>query len=163
MPRLSQLMIRTALVWLALGYTVGGLMLFNKGIPLLGWFWTLRFPHVHMLLIGWTVQFACGVAFWIMPRLDAQDSRGNEQLVWLCYGALNSGVVIAAFHDPLVGALPHLDSSLVRAMPVIAGGCYMIAISAFFGHLWRRILPFRTLPRPSPDSSADATQTSRTQ
>src|SRR5262245_55442228 len=37
MPRLSQLMIRTALVWLALGYTIGGLMLLNKGVPLLLW------------------------------------------------------------------------------------------------------------------------------
>ena len=41
MPRLSRLMIRTALVWLALGYTVGGLLLLNKGLSMLPWLWTL--------------------------------------------------------------------------------------------------------------------------
>jgi hypothetical protein len=35
MPRLSQLMIRTALVWLAPGSTMGGLVLFTKGVPML--------------------------------------------------------------------------------------------------------------------------------
>jgi hypothetical protein len=29
MPSLSQLLIRTALIWLAVGYTVGGLLLLN--------------------------------------------------------------------------------------------------------------------------------------
>lgn len=91
MPRLSQLMIRTALVWLTLGSTIGGVLLLNKGIPLLPWLWTLRFTHVHLLLVGWTVQFACGVAFWILPRLDAGGARGDERLVWVCYGALNGG------------------------------------------------------------------------
>ena len=78
MPRLSRLMIRTALVWLALGYTIGGLLLLNKGVPMLPWLWTLRYTHVHLLLIGWNVQFACGVAFWILPRLDASGARGSS-------------------------------------------------------------------------------------
>src|SRR5262249_60807922 len=98
-------MIRTALVWLGLGYTVGGLLLLNKGMPVLAWLWTLRFTHVHLLLIGWMVQFACGVAFWILPRLDASGTRGDERLVWLCYGALNGAVVLAALHGPLVPAV----------------------------------------------------------
>src|SRR4051794_28904419 len=101
MPRLSQLMIRTALVWLAIGYAVGGLLLLNKGVPLLPWLWTLRSAHIHMLLVGWTVQLACGVAFWILPRLDASGARGNERLAWICYAALNGGVVLGALYDPL--------------------------------------------------------------
>ena len=39
-------MIRTALVWLALGYTIGGLLLLSKGLSMLPWLWTLRFTHV---------------------------------------------------------------------------------------------------------------------
>src|SRR5689334_25197122 len=104
MPRLSQLLIRTALVWLVLGSTIGGLLLLNKGIPLSPWLWTLRFTHVHLLLVGWTVQMACGVAFWILPRLDAGGSRGDERLAWLCYLALNVGVVLAALRDPLAAS-----------------------------------------------------------
>src|SRR5262245_56345456 len=101
MPRLSQLMIRSALVWLGLGSTIGGLVLCNKGVPLFAWLWVLRAAHIHILLVGWTVQLACGVAFWILPRLDARGSRGDERLVWLCYGALNTGVMFGALYEPI--------------------------------------------------------------
>ena len=147
MPRLSQLMIRTALIWLVLGYTIGGLLLLNKGVPVLSWLWTLRLSHVHLLLVGWLVQFACGVAFWILPRLDASGRRGNERLVWLCYGALNGGVVLAALHGPLVAAVG--DTLAVRTASVIAGVLYVVAISAFVAHAAPRVVPFRRLPRPT--------------
>ena len=146
MPRLSRLMIRTALVWLALGYTVGGLLLLNKGLSLLPWLWTLRFTHVHLLLIGWMVQFACGVAFWILPRLDASGTRGDERLVWLCYAALNIGVVLAALHDPLASAIG--ETMIMQLMLVGAGVLYIVAIVAFAAQAAPRIVSFRTLPRP---------------
>ena len=153
MPRLSQLIIRTALVWLAVGYTIGGLLLLNKGIPLLPWLWTLRFTHVHLLLVGWMVQVACGVAFWILPRLDAGGSRGNERLGWLCYAALNIGVVLAALHDPLTMVIG--ESAITRSMLVIAGVLYIIAITAFVAHAARRVVPFRVLPRVSDAGQSD--------
>jgi hypothetical protein len=146
MPRLSQLLIRTALVWLVLGSTIGGLLLLNKGIPVLPWLWTLRFTHVHLLLVGWMVQFACGVAYWILPRLDASGTRGDERLVWVCYGTLNSGVVLVALHDPLVAAVG--DTLAVRAASVIAGVMYVVAITAFVVHAAPRVVPFQRLPRP---------------
>ena len=155
MPRLSRLMIRTALIWLALGYTIGGLLLLNKGLPLLVWLWALRYTHVHLLLIGWMVQFACGVAFWILPRLDASGSRGNEWLVWLCYAALNSGVVLAALHDPLAAAIG--GTAALNLMLAAAGVLYIVAIGAFAAHAVPRIVPFRTLPRPdrAPSGQSD--------
>ena len=153
MPRLSQLMIRTALVWLAVGYTIGGLLLLNKGVPLRSWLWTLRFTHVHLLLVGWMVQVACGVAFWILPRLDASGSRGNERLAWLCYAALNIGVVLAALHDPLVMASG--ESVISRSMAVSAGVLYIAAITAFVAHAAPRVAPFRALPRVSPGSEGE--------
>src|SRR5215212_6596039 len=141
MPRLSQLLIRTALIWLALGSTIGGLLLLNKGLPLLPWLWLLRFTHVHLLLVGWTVQFACGVAFWILPRLDAGGTRGDERLIWLCYGSLNAGVILAAINDPLRAVLAAND--VLWPLPVLAGLLYLVAISAFVLHAAPRIVPFR--------------------
>jgi len=146
MPRLSQLMIRTALVWLALGYTIGGLVLLNKGLSVLPWLWTLRLTHVHLLLIGWVVQLACGVAFWILPRLDARGARGNERLMLCTYVTLNCGVVLAALHDPLAAALGEI--TVIRLLLVGAGFFYIVAIAAFVVHAIPRIVPFRTLPRP---------------
>jgi hypothetical protein len=142
-PRLSQIMLRTALVWIAVGYTLGSLVLFNKGVPFWPWLWQLRSAHVHVLLVGWLVQFAAGMAFWILPRLDPQGSRGNERLVWASYILLNSGVILAALHDPLAAAVP----TLTRVMIGGAGICYMLAAATFALHAWRRVVPFRTFPR----------------
>jgi hypothetical protein len=141
-------MIRTALLWLAIGYSVGGLVLLNKGLPLLPWLWALRTAHIHMLLVGWTVQLACGVAFWILPRLDAQGTRGDERLVWACYAALNGGVVLGALHDPLVAlaAWPGWN-----ALPPLMGLLYALAAALFAAHAWPRVVSFRTLPRPARD------------
>ena len=94
------------------------------------------------------MQLACGVAFWILPRLDAQGRRGNHRLVWLCYLALNSGVVLAASHDPLIVLLG--DSLVIHFTLVIAGLLYVVAIASFVVHAARRVVPFRTLPRPNP-------------
>ena len=148
MPRLSQLMIRTALLWLAIGYSVGGLVLLNKGLPLLPWLWSLRAAHIHMLLVGWTVQLACGVAFWILPRLDARGTRGDERLVWGCYAALNAGVVLGALHDPLeaLAAWPGW-----AALLVVMGLLYMLAAVLFAIHAWPRVVSFRVIPRPVRD------------
>ncbi len=144
MPRLSQVMIRAALIWLGIGFTTGALVLLNKGVPLLPWLWSLRMAHIHMLLVGWVAQLACGVAFWVLPRLDPDGSRGNERPAWLACVALNSGVALAMLLDPLVAA------GLLSApgLPgVLAGGLYAIAAIAFVVHAWPRVLPFRSFPR----------------
>ena len=150
MPRLSQLMVRTALLWLALGYSLGGLLLTNKGVPFAAWIWTLRMPHVWMLLVGWLVQFAFGVAFWILPRLDAAGWRGDERPVWLCYAALNGGVLALALRDPLEKAMPTM---LIDGLSVSAAVLFLVAVAAFASHAWRRVLPFRNVLRPSASSS----------
>ncbi len=136
-------MIRVALLWLGLCYTLGGLMLSNKGIPWLASLWLLRTAHVHILMVGWTVQFACGVAFWILPRLDAVGSRGDERPVWLCFGLLNAGVLLAV----LQGLLSIFEMPLIWLLAV-TGIVYAVAALAFVRHAWPRVLPFRNLPRP---------------
>lgn len=146
MPLVSQVMIRTALLQLALGSGVGGLLLAEKGLSVAPWLWALRPGHIQMLLVGWLVQLACGVAIWILPRLDSTGDRGNLGLAWLCYGALNGGVALAALHTPLSLAL---GSGGLGWLPALAGALYAVAAVAAVAHLWRRVLPFRSLPRPS--------------
>jgi len=147
MPLLSRLLVRTALIWLAIGYALGGLLLAQKGAPIANWLWSLRYTHVHILLVGWTVQLATGVAFWILPRLDASGSRGDERLVWCYYGCLNGGVLLAALHDPLA-TLAGWGGWPAQAMLVLAGALYLLAALLFAAHAWPRIVAFRTLARP---------------
>jgi heme/copper-type cytochrome/quinol oxidase subunit 1 len=93
MPRPSVWFIRTALCYLGAGFTLGALILFQKGIPYSDSVWRLLPMHIEFLLIGWTTQFAMGVAFWILPRFLHGAARGDERLVWLAYGLLNLGVL----------------------------------------------------------------------
>lgn len=84
------------------------------------------------------------VAFWILPRLDAQGNRGNVALMWLCYPALNAGVLLASLPDPLRG---RFAPEVLAALAVAAGILYLLATLAFVLHAWRRVLPFRTISR----------------
>ncbi|HLV45033.1 MAG TPA: hypothetical protein VKY39_08745, partial [Aggregatilineales bacterium] len=63
MPRLSVWMVRASLLYLGLGFTFGALMLANKGVPLHPRLWALLPLHAEMLLVGWAIQLAMGVAF----------------------------------------------------------------------------------------------------
>ncbi|MDQ7028704.1 MAG: hypothetical protein Q9O62_02450 [Ardenticatenia bacterium] len=132
MPRLSRLFVRTALAHLVVGFTLGALMLINKGVPLHPLLWRLLPLHVEFLLIGWTVQFIFGVAFWILPRFGT--SRGPEGVVWLSYVLLNAGVLLVAAGHLIAG--PAWPVLIGRA---VEGG----AVVAFAFNMWPRIKPFR--------------------
>lgn len=133
MPRLSIWMIRTALVHLAIGFALGALLLAQRGMALSEAISRLRPAHVEVLLLGWTVQLAMGVAFWILPRFRSGAERGDERPAWLAYGLLNAGVVAAA----LGGA------ALVPSVFQFWGRCAeALAAGAFATHAWPRVKPF---------------------
>jgi cbb3-type cytochrome oxidase subunit 1 len=92
MPRLSQWLIRVALVYLLLGFTVGGLLLTHKGIPLHPILWSWLPAHIEFLLIGWIVQLTMGVAFWILPRYWRPPRRPKEKYVQFSFALLNLGI-----------------------------------------------------------------------
>ena len=93
MPRLTVWMVRAALLHLGAGFTFGALMLLNKGAPVSGEIWRLLWPHVELVLLGWTLQLGMGVAFWIMPRFSGERRYGRVWLGWAAFGLLNAGVV----------------------------------------------------------------------
>lgn len=100
MPRLTIWFYRTSLVYLALGVTFGGLLLFNKGFPYFPSFWNLLPSHIEFVLFGWVAQLAMGVSFSLLPRFSKPPVRGNENPAWGAYILVNVGiwmVVIASF------------------------------------------------------------------
>lgn len=91
MPRLSIWFIRAALIYLAVGFTFGALLLANKGFPISPQLWRLLPAHIELLLVGWTLQLAMGVAFWILPRIRA--TRGVVRPAWAAFALLNGGLL----------------------------------------------------------------------
>lgn len=132
MPLLSVFFIRTALVYLALGFSYGGLMLFGKGLPIIPSWWSLLPAHIEFLLIGWTIQLILGVAFWILPRFSHGSARGKEELAWISYFLINAGIWITLlsplFHElewlPLLGRILEVGSAI-----------------AFVVNAWTRVKP----------------------
>ena len=96
MPRLSVWFVRAALIHLLAGITLGALMLADKGIPFDPAIIAALPIHIEFLLVGWLMQLAFGVAFWILPRFGTGAPRGNERLVRAAFFLLNAGVLLVA-------------------------------------------------------------------
>ena len=95
MPTLSALLVRSALVWLALGAATGALLLAGKATPLPGGVAHLFQFHMEAMLFGWMVQLAMGVAWWILPRYPTLPERGPAAPVVAVWALLNAGVLVA--------------------------------------------------------------------
>jgi cbb3-type cytochrome oxidase subunit 1 len=134
MTRLSVWTVRTALLYLGVGFLLGALMLTQKGLPsdLLARSMRLLPLHVEVVLFGWTLQLAMGIAFWILPRFSREPRYGNQAFGWLAFVLLNVGVLCAGLGQWL-GAEP-----AVALLGRLAEAC---AVIFFLGHAWPRVRP----------------------
>ena len=103
MPRLSVYFVRASLIYLAVGFTFGGLLLANKGVLISPLIWVLLPIHIEFLFVGWLVQLAIGVAFWILPRFSQGAPRGNERWSWVAFALINIGILMVVLQS-LFGA-----------------------------------------------------------
>jgi cbb3-type cytochrome oxidase subunit 1 len=133
MPKLSVWFVRTALVYLAIGFALGAVLLAAPGLPLDIPAARLRPVHIEFLLTGWMVQLALGVAFWILPRFRVGPERGREEIAWASYVLLNIGVLMAAAAS-MIG-LPGVVPSIGHATEALAAGVFAL-------HAWPRIKVF---------------------
>lgn len=95
MPALSRQMIRGAFLNLWFGFGFATLLIAWKSKPdtfpneVGGWI----LAHVDLLLVGWMVQLAMGVAYWIFPRLpETRSERGRYPFAYSAAFFLNLGV-----------------------------------------------------------------------
>lgn len=130
MPLLTRWFLRAALLYLLLGFTLGALMLANKGVPFAPQLWRLLPAHIETLLMGWLLLLALGVAYWILPRF--KTARPRSWLVWLSLLLLNGGIACIA-----------LAPFLAPSGQVSAYGrlCETLGAAAFALHAWPRVKP----------------------
>jgi hypothetical protein len=137
-PPLTVWALRIALSYLGTGFTIGALMLGALGVTTWSKVLQLRPLHIEFLLIGWMVQLAFGVAFWVLPRRSGLG-RGNERLAWGSLLLLNLGVFSVG-----VGGVLHASRGLL-----IAGrSAELLAALAFAAHAWQRVRRY-SLRNPS--------------
>ncbi|HMS01169.1 MAG TPA: hypothetical protein PKE62_18125 [Anaerolineales bacterium] len=137
MPRLSVYLIRASLIYVVLGFTVGGLLLANKGILYLPALWNLLPLHIEFAFMGWMVQLTMGMVFWIAPRFSSDSPRGNEKLSWTAFALLNTGILLVVAQS-LFGA-----NGFALAGRIVE----LFGLAAFAAGNWKRIKPLETTSR----------------
>ncbi len=137
MPRLTVWAVRASLVCLVLGALLGAALL---AVPPLdpsatGGLVRLVPVHVELLAVGWLVQLALGVAYWILPR--AGGRRPAPRAAGAGAAGVASGVACAAA-GALAGA----------GWAVLAGRVLEVVGAALFGwHVAVRLSRWRRLDR----------------
>lgn len=129
MPRVSVWYLRAALLYLGVGFTIGAVMLARPGLQLPVEILLLRPLHAEMLLIGWMVQLAMGVAYWILPRFGTGPGRGKEWSAWGAVAVLNFGVLAAGLGQ----------SFELSGMALLGRAAEMLAAMTLGFHLWLRV------------------------
>lgn len=88
MPRVSRYFVRAALLHFLAGTSLGAWALIPLGTT--GVLSAHRLLHAELLLIGWLLQLALGVASWILPF-----SRGvsRDRRMWIGWALLNGGLL----------------------------------------------------------------------
>jgi hypothetical protein len=144
MTRLSVWPVRTAMLYLGAGFFIGALMLFEKGARMDLSVLRMLPMHIEFVLIGWTLQLAMGMGFWILPRigqvvnlstrqvnnLSYRSKYSNQTLGWVAYALLNFGVIS-------VGLGLWLNAPPI--VPLIGRVAELLAAISFMLHAWPRI------------------------
>lgn len=154
MDPLSALMLRLSLCWLVLGVIVGGVMLNAQVLPA-DWRAAIAPTHGHMLFVGWLVQFALGVAYWLLPRQRTPERpRGyGERLAYAAVIALNIGLLMRVAGEPA----QNMDwpGGWIAPTLTVSAILQVAAIVVFAIQLWPRvgIRIARTVRKPGERSS----------
>jgi hypothetical protein len=140
MDPISVKMVRAALIWLTIGFVFGGLMLADASLPgnWRGWFAP---THGHVLFVGWFLQFAVGVAYWLLPRqrTDTRPLGYNERAAFLSFAILNTGLLLRVIAEP-APRMGYMDS-LYSELLIISALFHVAAIGIVVGQLWGRVIP----------------------
>lgn len=95
-------MVRLALLWMLAGFLIGGAMLVDRQMPG-DWRLWMQPTHGHMLFVGWFLQFALGIAYWLLPRKRTPERPvGYDlRLAQVAVAALNIGLLCRVVGEPL--------------------------------------------------------------
>jgi hypothetical protein len=137
-------MARAALVWLAVGFLLGALMLSDAQLP---GSWRLWFAptHGHILFVGWFLQFAVGIAYWLLPRTRTEEYPlgYNERAGMTAMLVLNASLGLRVVFEPTMRMGYQTRVSDVILLVSAIG--HVLAIGIIVVQLWGRIIPRRVL------------------
>lgn len=148
MDRLSIIMVRCSLVWLAAGIVVGGIMLIDRAVPG-DWRLWMGPSHGHVLFVGWFLQFALGIAYWLLPRKrsDVLPVGYRESIGLIGMAALNAGLAFRVLVEPFERSGHATDFTLM--MLILSSILQVVAVLLFISQIWPRVYGRNKLGKPT--------------
>lgn len=139
--------LKSALVWLALGVTLGVAMAAHPE------FAVYRLAHLHMLLLGFVAMMINGVAYHVVPRFVGQALFSRRAPAWHWFAANVGLLFMVAGFTMRANALPYTTAVLATGGTLSAAGAYTFAYV-----LWRTmdgpiagrplVVPIQPVERP---------------
>jgi hypothetical protein len=100
--------IRLALLQLLAAFLAGGWLLAARGVPTLPRPDWLLPVHLELALLGWTLQLAMGVAYWMLPKFKSGPPRGKAGPAIAALMVFNLGVLLVLASS--ISGVPALES-----------------------------------------------------
>lgn len=149
MDPLTRLMGKTSLIYLLLGFVLGGVLLIAEATGA-SWGSSWSVIHAHILFVGWFVQFAIGIAYWLLPRRKTPEKPYgyNETPAYIAYALINAAMIVRILIEPFYfsGAL---QGTIVTVGLSISGVLQAVAGTIWAWQLWGRFfLRYTATNRP---------------
>ena len=130
--------IKTAIAFLFVGLAIGGWMMVRREL-------LLRPPtafevsaHTHAIAVGFVMMMILGVALWMFPRPDKEDTRYRASHVEAAYWILTVSTSVRILAEL---ARPHFISLGIRWVVVLSSLGQIVGLAIFFNAMWSRIRP----------------------
>ena len=138
MHNLVRRFIKTAVAFLGVGLLIGGWMVLRR--ELYGIFANPyeESAHTHAILVGFVMMMILGVALWMFPRPDREDTRYTPKAAEAAYWILTIATAMRVVGELSRPGSNHLG---LRVTVMVASFAQIVAIGLFFYTMWSRIRP----------------------
>lgn len=128
--------IKTAIGFLFIGLALGGWMIVRRELLNTGANPYEVSAHTHAIFVGFVMMMILGVALWLFPRPDKNDTRYRPAFAEAAYWMLVTGTAAR-----IVGELlrPGAQSLALRVTIVVGGFLQVAGLAVYFYTMWGRI------------------------
>jgi cbb3-type cytochrome oxidase subunit 1 len=130
--------IKTGIAFLAVGIGLGVYMLVRREI---GGVWPhpyLVSAHAHAIMAGFVLYLILGVALWLFPRAERDDTRYQPRRIEAAYWVLTVGTAVRVVAE---GSRAWIDQPWQSWAIVVGGLGQAMGIGIYFWTMWSRIRP----------------------
>ena len=130
--------LKTGVAFLGVGLAIGAWIIVRR--ELAGVFPSpyLVSAHTHAILVGFVMSMILGVALWMFPRPEKDDTRYSPRLAEVAYWLLTAGTAGRVAGE----VLRQTSNGLwLRWLVVLCGLLQVAGIGVFFFTMWTRIRP----------------------